>query len=113
LAWTTRYGQPRKSTLIGTAEGPPVTAPRPGLELAEAFAPFDRARLVKSDLASRAAQLAARQLLYDYVDELWNDVDRAGERPSIGEKYQAIAGLRELTEVLRSTAFEAVYGSRD
>ena len=90
-----------------------VTAPRPGLELAEAFAPFDRTRLVKSDLTSRTAQLAARQLLYDYVAELWNDVDRAGERPSVGEKYQAIASLRELTEVLRSTAFEAVYGSRD
>jgi hypothetical protein len=34
---------------------------------------------------------------------------RAGERPAVGEKYQAIAAMRELTGVLRTIAFEAVY----
>jgi hypothetical protein len=88
-----------------------VTPSRPGLELAEAFTPFDRPRLVNCDTASRVAQLAARQALYDYVDELWKDIDRAGEHPEVGEKYLAITSLRELTQVLRSTAFESVYGS--
>jgi hypothetical protein len=81
-----------------------------GPELAEEFGPFDRARLAHSDAASRAEQLAARQLLYDYVNELWRDVERAGERPSVGEKYSAVASLRELLAALRGAAFEAVYG---
>ena len=81
-----------------------------GQELAGEFEPFDRARLAHSDAASRAQQLAARQLLYDYLDELWRDVERAGERPSVGEKYSAIASLRELLAALRAAAFEAVYG---
>ena len=88
-----------------------MTSSRPGLELAEAFALFDRPRLVNCDSPSRIAQLEARQALYDYVDELWKDIDRAGEHPSVGEKYQAITNLRELAQVLRSTAFESVYGS--
>lgn len=81
------------------------------LELAEAFEPFDRARLAHSDPQYRAAQLSARQVVYDYVEELWNDVERAGEQPSVGEKYQAIASVRGLITALRATAFEAVYGS--
>ncbi|HEX4248484.1 MAG TPA: hypothetical protein VH008_11540 [Pseudonocardia sp.] len=88
-----------------------MTEPRPGLELAEAFAPFDRNRLENTDPAARAGQLAARQLFYDYIDELWKDVERAGERPAVGEKYQAITNLRDLAQALRSTAFEAVYGN--
>ncbi|MDT7555720.1 MAG: hypothetical protein QOI68_190, partial [Pseudonocardiales bacterium] len=48
-----------------------MTSSRPGLELAEAFALFDRPRLVNCDSTSRIAQLEARQALYDYVDELW------------------------------------------
>lgn len=83
------------------------------LDLADAFGPFDRARLVRMSQAGRASQLDARQLLYDYVDGLWADVRRAGERPGVGEKYQAIAAMRELTGVLRTVAFEAVYDASE
>jgi hypothetical protein len=78
-------------------------------DLAGAFDPFDRARLARMSEADRASQLDARQLLHDYVDGLWADIQRAGERPAVGDKYKAIAAMRELTEVLRTTAFDAVY----
>jgi hypothetical protein len=78
-------------------------------DLADAFGRFDRARLVRMSEAGRAGQLEARQLLYDYVDGLWADVKRAGESPAVGDKYQAIAAMRELTGMLRTIAFEAVY----
>jgi hypothetical protein len=78
-------------------------------DLADAFGQFDRARLVRMSEAGRAGQLEARQLLYDYVDGLWADVKRAGESPAVGDKYQAIAAMRELTGMLRTVAFEAVY----
>jgi len=88
-----------------------VDIPSSGRELAEAFAPFDRARLAHSDQASRVAQLAARESVYEHVAQLWADVARAGEHPSTGEKYEAIGSLLELVKILRGTAFEAVYGS--
>jgi hypothetical protein len=78
-------------------------------ELVEAFDSFDRARLNRMDQRVQAEQLRARQLLYDYVDGLWQDVHRSGERPAVGEKYEAIAVVRELTRALRAVAFDAVY----
>jgi hypothetical protein len=78
-------------------------------DLANAFGPFDRARLTRMSEADQASQLDARQRLHDYVDGLWADIQRAGERPAVGDKYQAIAAMRELTGVLRATAFDAVY----
>ena len=78
-------------------------------QLAEAFASFDRARLSRMSESARTEQLAARQVLYDYVNGLWQDVHRSGERPAVGEKYEAIAVVRELTRALRAVAFDAVY----
>ena len=78
-------------------------------DLVDAFGSFDRARLIRMSETDRARQLDARQLLYDYVNALWADVERAGERPAVGEKYQAIAVMRELIMGLRTTAFETVY----
>jgi hypothetical protein len=86
-----------------------VTDPDPTYPSVEAFASFDRARLMAADDITRASQLAARQLLYDYTDSLWHDIERAGERPAVGEKYHAVAVVRELTSALRTTAFEAVF----
>jgi hypothetical protein len=79
-------------------------------DLVEAFASIDRARLTRMDEAAKAEHLAARQLLLDYVDALWSDVRRAGERPGVGDKYLALDVVRELTRSLRMVAFEAVYG---
>jgi hypothetical protein len=80
-------------------------------DLADAFGSFDRARLIRMSETDRASQLDARQLLYDYVNALWADIERAGERPAVGNKYQAIAVMRELITRLRKTAFEAVYNT--
>jgi hypothetical protein len=81
-------------------------------DLVEAFAAFDRARLTRMTESARTDQLEARQLLYDYVEGLWQDVQRAGERPAVGEKYEAIAVLRQLSHALRAVAFDAVYDPR-
>ncbi|HET9256870.1 MAG TPA: hypothetical protein VFO16_16970 [Pseudonocardiaceae bacterium] len=78
-------------------------------DLADAFGSFDRARLDRMSEADRASQLDCRQLLHDYVDGLWADINRAGERPAVGDKYAAVAAMRELTGALRAIAFEAVY----
>ena len=74
--------------------------------------PLDRARLARMSEAGRASQLDARQLLHDYVEGLWADIEQV-ERPAVGEKYQAIAAMRELTRALRAIAFEAVYNARE
>jgi hypothetical protein len=81
-------------------------------ELVEPFATIDRARLTRMDDPDRAGQLAARQALLDYVEALWQDVHRSGERPEIGEKYQALAIVRELARSMTAVAFDAVYDHR-
>ena len=78
-------------------------------ELVDSFTSLDRARLPRMDESERRRQLDARQVLAEYVDALWEDVQRSGERPSVGEKYQALAVVRELTRSLTTVAFDAVY----
>jgi hypothetical protein len=85
-------------------DGPP--------EFVEAFASLDRARLTRMGEAARLAQLDARQLLRQYVEALWLDVERSGERPEVGEKYQALAVVRELVRSLTIVAFDAVHDGR-
>jgi hypothetical protein len=78
-------------------------------ELVEMFATLDRARLTRMSEPARTEQLAARQAMHDYVEALWQDVQRAGERPDVGDKYEALAIVRELSRSMTSVAFEAVY----
>jgi hypothetical protein len=78
-------------------------------ELVESFASLDRARLSRMRESAREDQLAARQAVLEYVEALWQDVQRAGERPDVGDKYQALAVVRELTRSLTEVAFDAVY----
>jgi hypothetical protein len=80
-----------------------------GEELIEAFASLDRARLMRMSESERERQLLARQALLEYVETLWEDVQRSGERPDIGEKYHSLATVRALTQSLSSVAFDAVY----
>ncbi len=82
----------------------------PPTDLIAAFASLDRARLTRSEEHVCAGQLQARQLLQAYVEDLWQDVERSGERPGVGDKYQALAVVRELTRSLTTVAFDAVYG---
>lgn len=81
-------------------------------EFVTAFASLDRARLTRMNEAARSTQLDARQLLRQYVEALWQDVQRSGERPDVGEKYQALAIVRELTRSLATVAFDAVHDNR-
>jgi hypothetical protein len=78
-------------------------------DLVTAFASLDRARLTRMSEADRAQQLEARQALLNYAEALWQDVQRAGERPDVGEKYQALATVREMARSLTAVAFDAVY----
>jgi hypothetical protein len=81
-------------------------------ELVESFASLDRARLTRMSESARERQLIARQVLLEYVETLWQDVQRSGERPDIGEKYRSLATVRELAQSLSEVAFDAVYDSR-
>jgi hypothetical protein len=78
----------------------------------EAFAAMDRARLIRIDKETRARQLDARQAVREYIEGLWQDVQRAGERPEVGDKYHALAIVRELSRALSAVAFEAVYDAQ-
>jgi hypothetical protein len=78
-------------------------------ELVDSFASLDRARLTRMDELVRERQLIARQVLLEYVEALWQDVQRSGERPDVGEKYRALATVRELARSLSDVAFDAVY----
>ena len=78
-------------------------------DFVETFASLDRARLTHMDSEARQQQLDARQLVWEYVDALWQDVQRAGERPEVGDKYRALTVVRSLTRSLRTVAFDAVY----
>lgn len=81
-------------------------------ELVDAFASLDRARLTRMSETERQSQLDGRQAFLDYVEALWQDVQRAGERPDIGEKYEALTIVRELTRSLTAVAFDAVYNQQ-
>jgi hypothetical protein len=78
-------------------------------DVVESFASLDRARLSRMTDTARAEQLAARQALLEYAESLWQDVRRAGERPDVGDKYEALAIVREVARSLTAVAFDAVY----
>ncbi len=78
-------------------------------DVIESFAALDRARLTRMDEGARAEQLHARQALLEYLEALWQDVRRSGEHPDVGEKYHALAIVREMTRSLTAVAFDAVY----
>jgi hypothetical protein len=81
-------------------------------ELVESFASLDRARLTRMSEPARERQLIARQALLEYVEELWQDVQRSGERPDVGEKYRSLATVLGLARSLSEVAFDAVYDTR-
>jgi hypothetical protein len=78
-------------------------------DFVETFASLDRARLTHMTGEACQQQLDARQRICEYIDALWQDVQRAGERPEVGDKYHALTVVRSLTRSLRTVAFDAVY----
>jgi hypothetical protein len=75
------------------------------------FAAIDRARLSRMDEAAGATQLEAREVVRHYVEALWQDVERAGESPDVGEKYEALAIVRDLVRSLTIVAFDVTHDS--
>ena len=78
-------------------------------EFIATFASLDRARLSRMDRSAWSAQLEAREAVRHYVEALWQDVARAGEHPEIGEKYQALAVVRDLVRSLTIVAFDVAH----
>jgi hypothetical protein len=75
------------------------------------FAAIDRARLSRMDEATGSTQLEAREVVRHYVEALWQDVERAGESPDIGAKYEALAIVRDLVRSLTIVAFDVTHDS--
>jgi hypothetical protein len=78
-------------------------------EFIATFASIDRARLSRMDPTTWPAQLDAREAVRHYVEMLWQDVERAGENPGGGEKYQALAIVRDLVRSLTIVAFDVTH----
>jgi Tn3 transposase DDE domain-containing protein len=77
------------------------------IELIDAFAEHDATGLAALDPAGRAAQLQARQTFYNYVDRIWEGAKARGLDPASGPDWNAVAGLRDLANVLLEQAFQA------
>ncbi|KAB1116735.1 hypothetical protein F6X54_10655 [Micromonospora aurantiaca] len=77
------------------------------IELIDAFAEHDAAGLAALDAAGRAAQVQARQALYDYVDRIWEDAKARGLDPAVRPDWNVVAGLRDLTNALVEQAVQA------
>ena len=77
------------------------------IELIDAFAEHDAAGLAALDAAGRAAQVQARQALYDYVDRIWEDAKARGLDPAVRPDWNVVAGLRDLTNALVEQAAQA------
>jgi hypothetical protein len=78
-------------------------------DFVDVFASLDRARLSRMDQAAQTDQLDARELIRHYVETLWQDVQRSGERPEVGDKYRALAIAREFVRSLTVVAFDVTH----
>lgn len=77
------------------------------IELIDAFAEHDATGLAALDEAGRAAQLQARQALYDYVDAIWEGAKARDLDPAVRPEWNAVAGLRDLATALVEQASQA------
>lgn len=77
------------------------------IELIDAFADHDAHALAVLDAAGRAEQLHARQVLYDYVDRMWERAKAHGLDPAVQPDWNVVAGLRDLTNALVEQAGQA------
>ena len=78
-------------------------------EFIDVFASLDRARLSRMGQVEQTDQLDAREAVRQYVEALWQDVQRSGERPEVGDKYRALAVVRELTRSITVVAFDVTH----
>jgi predicted RNA-binding Zn ribbon-like protein len=78
-------------------------------DFVDVFASLDRARLSRMEQEAQSDQFDAREALRHYVEALWQDVQRSGEQPEVGDKYRALAIVRELTRTLTVVAFDVTH----
>ena len=67
----------------------------------------DQPALDALSAAQRAEQLAARRVLWEYVNTLWEAPRQRGESPADLPDYDAVAALRELFTELVAAAEQA------
>ncbi|MGX6608424.1 hypothetical protein ACWKSP_40840 [Micromonosporaceae bacterium Da 78-11] len=77
------------------------------IELIDAFAEHDATGLARLDSADRAAQLHARQALYDYIDRIWERAKARDLDPAVRPEWNVVAGLRDLSNALVEQAAQA------
>ena len=78
-------------------------------EFVDVFSSLDRARLSRMTPEEQSDQFEAREAVQQYVEALWRDVQRSGERPEVGDKYRALAVMREVARSLMVVAFDVTH----
>jgi hypothetical protein len=78
-------------------------------QFVDVFASLDRARLSRMDQTTQSDQFDARDVVRHYVEALWQDVQRSGEQPEVGDKYRALVIVRELIRSLTVVAFDVTH----
>lgn len=76
-------------------------------ELIDGFHSHDMAALAAMTPQERAEQERARAAMLDYLDGMWDDLNRRGLRPADHPgQYNAVAALRDLTSHLHFGAVQ-------
>ncbi len=75
--------------------------------LLDDFHEHDMAALAELDAGGRAAQVRARQALYDHVDAVWDGAKERGLSPADLPEYGSVAAMRDLANELLSHAVQA------
>lgn len=83
------------------------------IELIDAFADHDAHALALLDAAGRAEQLHARQVLYGYLDRMWERAKAHGLDPAVDPQWNVVAGLRDLSNALVEQAHTAQLDAND
>ncbi|ALE76944.1 hypothetical protein FRP1_29835 (plasmid) [Pseudonocardia sp. EC080625-04] len=77
------------------------------IALCDGFTPHDVIGLAELDRDALITQYEARQVLFDYLDALWDRAKHAGGDPATDPRFTAVAGLRDLAQELLGNAENA------
>ena len=73
----------------------------------------DLPALAQLDAAGRAEQLAAREVLHQYVEAIWEAPKWRGEEPTASPAYDVVAALSDLFSELVGNAATAIADAGD
>ncbi|MER5642118.1 hypothetical protein ABT095_34915 [Kitasatospora sp. NPDC002227] len=79
------------------------------LLIADAVERLDRPALTRLGAEAARAQLAARELLHDHLEQLWEALKQQGVRPAVRPEYQPLAALIDVLGSLRDSAHHVVH----